>query len=147
MIVLGGAGVPAPMPAAIEVKPRNQLTDKGRRGRCSSRSRAPSGRHSRAGAPCRKPLGCLGRELDVWSQDNGVDRASLLTEATVDAFHHIDVEASGPTSAVATRPKAWRNIYDLVGAGGSSRSASSRLLTSSAMNVKSRVSIVSLGRW
>jgi hypothetical protein len=22
-------------------------------------------------------LGCLGRELDVWSQDNGVDRASL----------------------------------------------------------------------
>ena len=34
------------------------------------------------------------------SQDNGIDRASLLTEATVDAFHHIDVEASGPTSAV-----------------------------------------------
>jgi hypothetical protein len=41
-------------------------------------------------------FGCLGRELDVWSQDNGVDRASLLTEAAVDAFHHVDVEAGGP---------------------------------------------------
>src|SRR6476620_11529768 len=45
-------------------------------------------------------LGCLSRELDVWSQDDGVNRAGLLAEAAVDAFHHIDVEAGGPTSAV-----------------------------------------------
>ena len=31
-------------------------------------------------------LGCLGRELDVWSQDDGINRAGLLTEAAVDAF-------------------------------------------------------------
>src|SRR5262245_59124730 len=45
-------------------------------------------------------LGCLGRELDVGSQDDGVNRAGLLAEAAVDAFHHIYVEAGGPTSAV-----------------------------------------------
>src|SRR6478736_4164177 len=51
-------------------------------------------------------LGCLGRELDVWSQDDGVNRAGLLAEATVDAFHHIDVEAGGPPRAVvAPRPR------------------------------------------
>ena len=31
-------------------------------------------------------LGCLGRELEVRSQDDGVDRAGLLAEAAVDAF-------------------------------------------------------------
>src|SRR6476661_2261779 len=53
-------------------------------------------------------LGCLGRELDVWSQDDGVDRAGLLTEAAVDAFHHVDVEAGGPPGAVvAPRPRLY----------------------------------------
>ena len=45
-------------------------------------------------------LGCLGRELEVWSQDDGVDRAGLLAKAAVDAFHHVDVEAGGPPRAV-----------------------------------------------
>ena len=31
-------------------------------------------------------LGCLGRELDIWSQDDGVDGAGFLAEAAVDAF-------------------------------------------------------------
>jgi hypothetical protein len=30
-------------------------------------------------------LGCLGRELEVWSQDDGVDGAGLLAETAVDA--------------------------------------------------------------
>src|SRR5665811_873113 len=51
-------------------------------------------------------LGCLGRELEVWSQDDGVDRAGLLAKAAVDAFHHVDVEAGGPPRAVvAPRPR------------------------------------------
>src|SRR5258708_3883068 len=41
-------------------------------------------------------LGCLGRELEVRSQDDGIDGAGLLAEAAVDAFHHVDVEAGGP---------------------------------------------------
>ena len=45
-------------------------------------------------------LGCLGRELKVRSQDDGVDGAGLLAEAAVDAFHHVDVEAGGPPRAV-----------------------------------------------
>ena len=51
-------------------------------------------------------LGCLGRELEVRSQDDGVDGAGLLTEAAVDAFHHVDAEAGGPPGAVvAPRPR------------------------------------------
>src|SRR5262245_52473118 len=51
-------------------------------------------------------LGCLGRELDVCSQDDGVDRAGLLTEAAVDAFHHVDVKARGsPRAVVAPLPR------------------------------------------
>jgi hypothetical protein len=50
-------------------------------------------------------LGCLGRELEVRSQDDGVDWAGLLAEAAVDAFHHVDVVAGGPPRAVvAPRP-------------------------------------------
>src|ERR1700732_5281858 len=50
-------------------------------------------------------LACLGRELEVRSQDDGVDRAGLLAEAAVDAFHHVDVVAGGPPRAVvAPRP-------------------------------------------
>src|SRR5258707_15345700 len=45
-------------------------------------------------------LACLGRELEVRSQDDGVDRAGLLAEAAVDAFHHVDVVAGGPPRAV-----------------------------------------------
>src|SRR5680860_644530 len=45
-------------------------------------------------------LGCLGRELEVRSQDDGVDRAGLLAETAIDAFHHVDVEAGGPPRAV-----------------------------------------------
>src|SRR5258708_13535949 len=51
-------------------------------------------------------LGCLGRELQVRSQDDGIDGAGLLAEAAVDAFHHVDVEAGGPPRAVvAPRPR------------------------------------------
>ena len=46
-------------------------------------------------------LGCLGCELEVRSQDDGVNRTGLLAEAAVNAFHHVDVEASGPPRAVA----------------------------------------------
>src|SRR3990170_4271698 len=45
-------------------------------------------------------LRCLGRELEVRSQDDGVDRAGFLAKAAVDAFHHVDVEAGGPPRAV-----------------------------------------------
>src|SRR5665648_843969 len=45
-------------------------------------------------------LGCLGRELEVRSQDDGVDGAGLLAEAAVDAFHHVDVEAGRPSRAI-----------------------------------------------
>src|SRR4029450_11914661 len=54
-------------------------------------------------------LACLGRELEVRSQDDGVDRAGLLAEAAVDAFHHVDVIAGGPPRAVvAPRPRVQR---------------------------------------
>src|SRR5680860_447331 len=39
-------------------------------------------------------LRCLGRELEVRSQDDGVDRAGLLAKAAVDAFRHVDVETA-----------------------------------------------------
>src|SRR6266852_2581440 len=51
-------------------------------------------------------LACLGRELEVRSQNDGVDRAGLLAEAAVDAFHHVDVITGGPPRAVvAPRPR------------------------------------------
>ena len=54
-------------------------------------------------------LGRLGRELEVRSQDDGVDRADLLAKTAIDAFHHIDVEAGGPPRAVvASRPRRLR---------------------------------------
>jgi len=45
-------------------------------------------------------LGCFGCELEVRSQDDGVNGTGLLAEAAVNAFHHIDVETSGPPRAV-----------------------------------------------
>ena len=51
-------------------------------------------------------LGCLGCELEVRSQDDGVDRAGLLAEAAVNTFHHVDVETSGsPRAVVAPRSR------------------------------------------
>jgi hypothetical protein len=50
-------------------------------------------------------LGCLGRELEVRSQDDGIEGAGLLAEAAVDAFHHVDVEAGPPRAVVAPRPR------------------------------------------
>src|SRR4029079_19232674 len=51
-------------------------------------------------------LGRLGRELEVRSQDDGVDRAGLLDKTATDAFHHIDVHTGGPRGAVvASRPR------------------------------------------
>src|SRR5215218_4735634 len=45
-------------------------------------------------------LAGLDRELVVRPLDDGVDRAGLLAEAAVDAFHHVDVVAGGPAGAV-----------------------------------------------
>src|SRR5207244_3072559 len=45
-------------------------------------------------------LAGLRGELEVRPLDNGVDRASLLAEAAVDALHHVDVVARGAAGAV-----------------------------------------------
>src|SRR5262249_13540244 len=51
-------------------------------------------------------LACFGRELEVRSLDDGVDRAGLLAEAAVDALHHIDAVARCARRAVvASRPR------------------------------------------
>src|SRR5262244_2384398 len=51
-------------------------------------------------------LARLGRELEVRSFDNGVDRSSFLAKPAVDAFDHIDVVARGAARAViAARPR------------------------------------------
>src|SRR5262249_44280167 len=53
-----------------------------------------------------KLLARLGRELEVRSFDDGVDRASFLAKPAVDAFDHIDVVARGAARAViAARPR------------------------------------------
>src|SRR6476659_9828904 len=96
------------MPAEIEVTPRQPGSPIGGVERDVPRDRAlPAvAVREQAGFGVVELLGCLGRELDVWSQDDGVDRAGLLTEAAVDAFHHVDVEARGPPRAVvAPRPR------------------------------------------
>src|SRR5262245_25488957 len=47
----------------------------------------------------------LGRELEVGTFDDGIDRAGLLAEPAVDAFDHVDVVARGAARAVvAARP-------------------------------------------
>ena len=108
MIVIGGAGLPAPMPAAIEVKPRQPGSPIGgvERDVPSDRALPAVAVREQALLVVVELLGCLGRELDVRSQDDSVNGAGLLAEAAVDAFHHIDVEAGGPPRAViATRPR------------------------------------------
>jgi hypothetical protein len=45
----------------------------------------------------------FGRELKVRALDNGINRASLLAQATVDAFGHINVVAGGSTRAIGSR--------------------------------------------
>ena len=88
----------------------NRLTDRARRARCSSRSPPPAvAVREQAFLVVVELLGCLGRELKVRSQDDGVDRAGLLAEAAIDAFHHVDVEAGRPPRAVscAAAPLGW----------------------------------------
>ena len=101
MIVIGGAGLPPPMPAAIEVKPRQPGSPIGGVERDVPRDRALPAVAVREQAllVVVELLGSLGRELDVRSQDDSVNGAGLLAEAAVDAFHHIDVEAGGPPRA------------------------------------------------
>src|SRR6185312_12378024 len=67
----------------------------------------PSGRLSRAGVACRSRTPRLSRSRTrSLVQDDSVDRAGLVAEAAVDAFHHIDVEAGGQTrTVVAPRPR------------------------------------------
>jgi hypothetical protein len=80
-----------------------QFIGRARRARCSSRS--PVAVREQAFLVVVELLGCLGRELEVWSQDDGVDWAGLFTEAAVDAFHHVDIVAGGALRAVvAPRP-------------------------------------------
>src|SRR5262245_53313330 len=53
-----------------------------------------------------KLLARLGRELEVRSFDDGVNRAGFLAKPAVDAFDHVDVVARGAARAViAARPR------------------------------------------
>src|SRR6516225_2453445 len=53
-------------------------------------------------------LARLGRELEVRSFDDGVDRAGLLAKSAIDAFDHVDVVARGAARAVvAARPRLY----------------------------------------
>src|SRR5947209_9231598 len=45
-------------------------------------------------------LAGLGREFEIWSLDDGIDRAGFLAQAAIDAFHHVDVVAHGAAGAV-----------------------------------------------
>src|SRR5690606_16791861 len=54
-----------------------------------------------------KFLARLGRELEIRSLDDGVDRAGLLAEAAIDALHHVDVVAHGAAGAVIA---AWTGL-------------------------------------
>src|SRR3954471_15885060 len=47
-----------------------------------------------------KLLTCLGRELEIRALHDGIDRAGLLAQATIDAFDHVDVVAGGAARAV-----------------------------------------------
>src|SRR5246127_2533042 len=42
----------------------------------------------------------LGRELEIRTLDDGIDRAGLLAHAAIDAFDHVDVVAGGAPRAV-----------------------------------------------
>src|ERR1039458_5220694 len=47
-------------------------------------------------------LACLGGEFKVRTFHDGVDRAGLLAESAIDAFHHVDVVARGAPRAVVS---------------------------------------------
>src|SRR5215469_8864889 len=50
-------------------------------------------------------LARLGRELEIRSLDDGIDRTGFLAQAAVDALHHVNVVAGGtPGAVVAARP-------------------------------------------
>src|SRR4029079_3232807 len=49
-------------------------------------------------------LAGLGREFEIRSLDDGVDRAGFLAQAAIDAFHHVECVAHGaPCAVVAAR--------------------------------------------
>src|SRR5260370_2609419 len=49
-------------------------------------------------------LAGLGGELEIRTFHDGIDRARLLAQAAIDAFHHVDVVAGGsPGAVVAAR--------------------------------------------
>ena len=49
-------------------------------------------------------LARLGREFEIRSLDDGIDRTGFLAKAAIDAFHHVDVVANGaPGAVVAAR--------------------------------------------
>src|ERR1700712_2042657 len=45
-------------------------------------------------------LARLGREFEIRSLDDGIDRAGLLAQPAIDALHHVDVVAHGAAGAV-----------------------------------------------
>src|SRR6202158_3998053 len=45
-------------------------------------------------------LAGLGREFEIRSLDDGVDRTGLLAQTAIDALHHVDVVAHGAAGAV-----------------------------------------------
>src|SRR3954454_21827311 len=47
-----------------------------------------------------KLLARLGRELEIRSLDDGIDRAGFLAQSAIDALHHVDVIARGAPGAV-----------------------------------------------
>src|ERR1700712_295903 len=50
-------------------------------------------------------LARLGREFEIRSLDDGIDRTGLLAQPAINAFHHVDVVAHGAAGAVvAARP-------------------------------------------
>src|SRR5919197_5158524 len=52
----------------------------------------------------------LGRELEVRSLHDGIDRTGLLAQAAVDALHHVDVVTGcAPSSVVSTRSRLDRD--------------------------------------
>src|SRR5712671_6400267 len=42
----------------------------------------------------------LGREFEIRSLDDGIDRTGLLAQPAIDALHHVDVVAHGAAGAV-----------------------------------------------
>src|SRR3979490_286670 len=47
-------------------------------------------------------LAGLGREFEIRSLDDGIDRTGLLAQPAIDALHHVDVVAHGAAGAIVT---------------------------------------------